>query len=63
MYVAAPRLSIVGPSSVAVCLLSTGNIMDIHNAARAGDLSALQDAIMRRDDVNSLNGVSWFVGM
>ncbi len=37
--------------------------MDIHSAARAGDLSALQDAIKRGDDVNSVNEVSWFVGM
>ncbi|XP_064385034.1 uncharacterized protein LOC135333939 isoform X4 [Halichondria panicea] len=29
--------------------------MDIHSAARAGDLSALQDAIKRGDDVNSVN--------
>ena len=36
---------------------------DIHSAARAGDLSALQDAIKRGEDVNSVNEVSWFVGM
>ncbi len=33
------------------------------SAARAGDLSALQDAIKRGDDVNSVNEVNWFVGM
>ena len=39
--------------------------MDIHDAARAGDLSALQDAIKRGDDVNSVDEViiSWFVGI
>ncbi len=35
--------------------------MNIHKAARAGDLSALQDAIKRGEDVNSVE-VSWFVG-
>ena len=39
----------------------------IHIAARAGDLTALQDAIKRGDDVNntrlSADRVSWFVGM
>ena len=37
--------------------------MYIHDAVRAGDLSALQDAIRRGDDVNSVDKVSWFVGM
>ncbi len=36
--------------------------MDIHYAARVGDLSALQDAIKSGQDVNSVK-VSWFVGM
>ncbi len=37
--------------------------MDIHSAANAGDLSALQDAIRKGvDGVNSVK-VSWFVGM
>ncbi len=36
---------------------------DLHKAARAGNLSALQDAIRRGKDVNSVDGVSWFVGM
>ena len=35
----------------------------LHNAARDGDLSALQDAIKKGDHVNSVDGVSWFVGM
>ena len=35
----------------------------LHKAARAGDLSALQDAIRRGADVNSVERVSWFVGM
>ena len=35
--------------------------MNIHKAV--GDLSALQDAIKRGENVNSVNGVSWFVGM
>ena len=37
--------------------------MNIYNAARAGVLSALQDAIKRGEDVNSVDRVSWFVGM
>ncbi len=37
--------------------------MDIHYAARAGDLSALQEAIKRGQDVDSVDRVSWFVGM
>ena len=37
--------------------------MDVHNAARVGVLSALQDAIKRGEDVNSVDRVSWFVGM
>ena len=37
--------------------------MDIHKAANAGDLSALKDAIKRGEDVNSVDEVSWFVGM
>ncbi len=36
---------------------------DIDSAARAGDLSALKDAIKRGDDVNSVDEVSWFVDM
>ncbi len=36
--------------------------MDIHYAARAGNLSALQKAIKSGEDVNSVE-VSWFVGM
>ena len=36
---------------------------DILRAAEAGDLSALRDAIRRGEDVNSVNWVSWFVGM
>ena len=36
---------------------------DILSAAIAGDLSALRDAIRRGEDVNSVHGVSWFVGM
>ena len=36
--------------------------MNIHNAAWAGNLSALKDAIKRGNDVNSVK-VSWFVGM
>ena len=35
--------------------------MDIDSAVRVGDLSGLQDAIRRGDDVNSVNEVSWFV--
>ncbi len=31
---------------------------DLHKAARAGDLSALQDAIKKGGDVNSMNKVS-----
>ncbi len=34
----------------------------VHKAAMVGDLSALQDAISRGQDVNSVK-VSWFVGM
>ena len=34
--------------------------MDIHSAARDGDLCALQDAIRSGEDVNSVE-VSWFV--
>ncbi len=37
--------------------------MDIHDAAIAGDLSALQEAIKSGEDVNSVDEVSWFVGM
>ena len=38
--------------------------MDIQDAARVGDLSALKDAIKRGEDVNSVkHQVSWFVGM
>ncbi len=37
--------------------------MALHKAARDGNLSALQHAIKRGDDVNSVNEVSWFVGM
>ncbi len=37
--------------------------MDIYDAAEAGDLSALQVAIKRGEDVNSVDRVSWFVGM
>ena len=37
--------------------------LDVHTAARVGDLSALQDAIRRRADVNSVDRVSWFVGI
>ncbi len=37
--------------------------MDVHRAAMFGDLSALQDAIKKGQDVNSVDGVSWFVGM
>ncbi len=37
--------------------------MDIHTAAIVGNLSALKDAIKRGEDVNSVNEVSWFVGM
>ena len=37
--------------------------MNIHKAVRDGDLSALQDAIKRGEDVNSVDRVSWFVGM
>ncbi len=36
--------------------------MNVHNAADAGYLSALKDAIKRGEDVNSVK-VSWFVGM
>ena len=36
---------------------------NIHSAARAGDLSALRDAIRRGADINSVDRVSWFVGM
>ena len=32
--------------------------MDIHDAASAGDLSGLQDAVRRGDDVNSVDEVS-----
>ena len=35
----------------------------VHRAARNGDFSALQYAIKRGDDVNSVDKVSWFVGM
>ena len=37
--------------------------MNIHLAAKDGDLSALQAAIRRGDGVNSVDYVSWFVGM
>ena len=37
--------------------------MDIHTAALFGYLSALKDAIKRGEDVNSVDEVSWFVGM
>ncbi len=37
--------------------------MHVHTAAIFGDLSTLQDAISRGEDVNSVDGVSWFVGM
>ncbi len=37
--------------------------MDIHKAADVGNLSALKDAIRRGEDVNSVDEVSWFVGM
>ena len=37
--------------------------MDIHNAATFGNLSALKSAIRRGEDVNSVDEVSWFVGM
>ena len=37
--------------------------MDIHDAVYVGDLSALKDAIKRGEDVNSVDEVSWFVGM
>ncbi len=37
--------------------------MDIHRAVRVGYLSALKDAIKRGEDVNSVDEVSWFVGM
>ena len=37
--------------------------MDIHWATRFGYLSALKDAIKRGEDVNSVDEVSWFVGM
>ncbi len=37
--------------------------LKIDDVARAGDLSALQDAIKRGEDVNSVDSVSWFVGM
>ncbi len=37
--------------------------MDIFRAAFAGNLSALKDAIKRGEDVNSVDRVSWFVGM
>ncbi len=43
-------------------LLSDQIMADILRAARAGDLSALRDAIKRGADVNSVE-VSWFVGM
>ncbi len=33
--------------------------MNILSVVKDGDLSALQDAISRGDDVNSLDGVSW----
>ncbi len=35
----------------------------LNKAAKAGDLSALQHAIKKGEDVNSVNEVSWFVGM
>ncbi len=38
--------------------------MDIHSAARDGNLSALQACIRSGEDVNSVDDVvSWFVGM
>ena len=37
--------------------------MDVLDAAMVGDLSALKNAIKRGEDVNSVNEVSWFVGM
>ena len=43
-------------------LLSDQIMADILRAAKAGDLSALRDAIKRGADVNSVE-VSWFVGM
>ncbi len=44
-------------------LLSDQIMADIHRAAKDGDLSALRVAIKRGEDVNSVNEVSWFVGM
>ncbi len=35
----------------------------LHKAARAGDLSALKDVINRGEHVNSVDEVSWFVGL
>ncbi len=35
----------------------------LFRAAFVGDLSALKDAIKRGEDVNSVDRVSWFVGM
>ncbi len=39
------------------------NNIHVHTAAIFGDLSVLQDALRRGEDVNSVDGVSWFVGM
>ncbi len=45
-------------------LLALSKKMDnIHDAARVGNLSALKHAIRRGEDVNSVDRVSWFVGM
>ncbi len=39
------------------------DIFLISRAAFDGDLSALQEAIKSGEDVNSVDKVSWFVGM
>ena len=39
------------------------DIIEISRAAGAGDLSALRDAIRSGKDVNSVDEVSWFVGI
>ena len=49
-----------GLESRLICYLI---MADILSAAKAGDLSALRVSISRGEDVNSVNRVSWFVGM
>ena len=52
-----------GKQTTKGCICYLIIMANILSAARAGDLSALRDAIKRGEDVNSVNWVSWFVGM